>query len=241
MRPRSGGKLAGALCAGWLLRGVGESGGAHPGHNQSSGSFRGRNAMSREAPRQVWLPGSGVWAALGPAVQPGGKDARSEAPNSSSGRRRGPQQGEPARGGRKRSREPSPSHLNASGSRQDSQEHERDAPAAPAAGSPPAAAAAARHTVALTGYALQQDKEDSDVEEVEASPTCPIVSCRPLLHRHLRHGVWLLLSNAIRRRQADGCTRPAARRCLVMCRCAPCSAWWTSSICQTRRWSRPAW
>lgn len=171
-----GGKLA--LCAGRQPQSVTVCGGAHPGYNRLSVSFRRRNAMSREAPRQVWLPGSGVWAALGPAVQPGSKNARSEAPGSSSGRRRGPQLGEPERGGGKRSREPSPSHLNASGRRQESQEPERDASAAPPARS---AAAAERHTAALTGYALQQDVEDSDVEEVEAPPTCPIVSCRQSL------------------------------------------------------------
>lgn len=149
--------------------------------------------MSREAPRQVWLPGSGVWAAL---PSPGtSKDTHPEAPSSSSGCRREQRREEQQRGRRKRSRERPEG-------RQDDTKRNRKSPGRAAeaagpspAGSPPAAAAAAaaeaRHTTALTGYALQQDKDDSDIEEVDAPPTCPIVSCPTAV---AATGVWAVLA-----------------------------------------------
>ena len=133
--------------------------------------------------KHVWLPGSGVWAAV-PTGQPAAaprSPAESRARDSSHKRREVQQGEERQRGRQKREREPAAQHPSR-------RERSRDAlkgganPAgaggAAAAGSPPAAAVAAAHPASVTGYALQQDKEDSDIEEVEAPPTCPIVSAR---------------------------------------------------------------
>lgn len=124
--------------------------------------------------RQVWLPGSGVWAALPAGSAGGSKDERSAHSGSGDKQPGRPQRGERQRGRRKRSPEPLGGSQDGGEGRHDADERVLDEAAAAAAGSPPAAAA--RSPAALTGYALQQDKEDSDVEEVEAAPTCPIVS-----------------------------------------------------------------
>ena len=152
-----------------------------------------RNAMSREAPRQVWLPGSGVWAAL---PSPGtGKETHPAAPSSSSGHRREQRREEQQRGRLKRSRERPEGRREDNEHNQQSHDCAAEAAGPPPAGSPPAAAAAAaaeaRHTTALTGYALQQDKDNSDIEEVDAPPTCPIVSCLPAV---AATGVWAVLA-----------------------------------------------
>ncbi|KAL4437117.1 hypothetical protein ABPG75_004256 [Micractinium tetrahymenae] len=101
--------------------------------------------------QHVWLPGSGVWAALPASAEPTGASGSKE-------RRRG---------SKKRSRELT---------EQPADDALRQEPAAGVAPGVAAEAAKPPETARphYTGFELQQDKDASDVEDAEEHPTCPI-------------------------------------------------------------------
>ncbi len=127
---------------------------------------------------QVWLPEAGVWAAVPANHQAAHIQHHSgSAPSSSDQRKR-----ETGRSSRKRALD---STLEA---QQRAKSHRAEQPgleqvsaaggssSAAAAGTSAAAAAATAHPT-YTGFGLQHDKNDSEVEEYEAPPTCPICEC----------------------------------------------------------------